>query len=137
MNKIADCAEYYSSARNNYFNEHPKFDQAVKDKATNIALKCFKKLKDKVIYTSSFNLSKQIISLVDSQCLKNCSGSSIHFLKKAVCHHVVAYSLSINADWYGIKYHQKSSFEAKIKKGAPKRLHTGRYSKAGPALSMQ
>ena len=80
---------------------------------------------------------KQTISLVDSQCFKNCSCSCIHFLKKTVCHHVVAYSLSINADWYGIKYRQKSSFEAKIKKGAPKRLHTGRYSKAGPALSMQ
>ena len=75
LHKIADCAEYYSSARNNYLNENPKFDQAVKDKATNIALKCFKKLKDKVIYTSSFNLSKQTISLFDSQCLKNCSCS--------------------------------------------------------------
>ncbi len=121
-NYIKSLTEYYSSARNNYFNENPKFDQAVKDKATNIALKCSKKLKDKVIYTSSFDQSKQTISLVDSQCLKNCSCSCIHFLKKAVCHHVVAYSLSINADWYGIMYRQKSSFEAKSKKGAPKRL---------------
>ena len=55
LNKIADCAEYYLSARNNYFNKKPKFDQAVKDKATSIALKCFKKLKDKVVYTSSFD----------------------------------------------------------------------------------
>ena len=59
MNKISDCVEYYSSTRNNFFNEKPKFDQAVKIKATNISLKFFKKLKDKEVYTSSLTNKKK------------------------------------------------------------------------------
>jgi hypothetical protein len=113
---------------------HIKFD--IKLRASEISAKSFKKINDQVVYTSSFDLLKKYISLIDSRCYKNCSCSCMSFFKHAVCQHVGAYSIACKTDWYGIKYRQNETFVKKTKKGAPKRLNVGRYSKAGSALSM-
>jgi len=45
-----------------------------------------------------------------------------------VSYHVLAYSIAIDTDVYGVKYRQPDNFVPKLKKGAkPKR---GKYSKA-------
>jgi len=116
LNKISESVQYYSNEKNNFFNEKPKFDADIKLRASEISAKSFKKINDQVVYTSSCDLSKKYISLIDSRCYKNCSCSCMSFLKHAVCQHVVAYSIACKTDWYGIKYRQNETFVKKPKK---------------------
>ena len=117
LTKIFECIVYYSSEKNNSFNEKPRFDADIKEKASHLPASCFKKNKSKVIFTPKEpKFSKKIISLNDPLCFKNCRCSCLGFMKWAVCVHVVAYSIHNKTDWYGIKYRQKEKFDRNKKK---------------------
>ena len=71
----------------------------------------------KVLYTGHNNAT-YIIRLNDERCYKGCSCTCSGFIKWAICHHLVAYSISIGKDYYGIKYRLLEKFHRNTKKGA-------------------
>ena len=58
-----------------------------------------------------------------SNSIDNCSCSCYGYLKKAVCVHLVAYSILFVKKWFGEHYHMKDKLVYKTKRGAKKGPH--------------
>ena len=50
LTKIFDCIIYYSGEKHHSYNEKPRYDADIKEKASKIKSSCFKKEQNQVIY---------------------------------------------------------------------------------------
>lgn len=91
LDTINEIITYYSN-NDIDFAKKPNFNQKMLLHAKKLSQTCFKKIKaDRVSYKGE--RSSYMIKLNDRECYKNFSCNCRHFLKKAVCPHLLGYSM--------------------------------------------
>ena len=121
METFRDITIYYSS-NSLKFEYLPKYEYGIKKRALLIDKSKFKKVNSHEVQydgTSGFSF----INLNDrSNSIDNCSCSCYGYLKRAVCVHLVAYSILFDKKWFGDQYNMKDKLVYKTKRGAKKVL---------------